>query len=403
MSEWREMKLGDVCELKRGYDLPNASRRNGTIPIISSSGPTGFHDEAKVSAPGVVTGRYGTLGEVFYVQEDFWPLNTALYVRDFKGNDPRYVAALLRSMKLAQYDGAAAVPGLNRNQLHTVPVRIPTPDVQHVIASVLSSFDDLIENDRRRVEVLEEMARAIYREWFVHFRFPGYEEVELLESDLGPIPDGWRVAAVSEIASIDKGLSYKGAFLTPGGVPMANLKCIAPGGGFRRDGTKPYSGPFKPKHSVKPGDLVIANTDLTQAGAVIGSPALIPRRGFELGGLLSHHLFAVRVRDATLTPFLYQEFAGPAFRAYARGVASGTTVLGLRPADILAYQFALPPGALLGQYSALANDIQQTINDLNESTETVAAIRDALLPKLVSGQLDVSSLDLDALFEGAVA
>ncbi|OFT90877.1 restriction endonuclease subunit S [Brevibacterium sp. HMSC24B04] len=193
MSGWRDVTLGDVCELKRGYDLPNGSRKDGRIPVVSSSGPTGRHDEAKVSAPGVVTGRYGTLGQVFYLAEDFWPLNTSLYVRDFKGNDPRFVAVLLRSLDLARYDGAAAVPGLNRNHLHTLPVRVPDLPVQSVIAQVNRVFDDLIENNRRRVEVLEEMARAIYREWFVKFRFPGHEHAPMVDSALGPIPEGWEV------------------------------------------------------------------------------------------------------------------------------------------------------------------------------------------------------------------
>ncbi len=113
--------------------------------------------------------------------EDFWPLNTALYVRDFKGNDPRYVAALLRLMDLAQYDGTAVVPGLNRNQLHTVRVRVPAVPVQRALADVVQAFDDLIENNRRRVEVLEEMARAIYREWFVKFRYPGHSDVSMVD------------------------------------------------------------------------------------------------------------------------------------------------------------------------------------------------------------------------------
>ena len=90
MGDWRDTTLGEVCELKRGYDLPTSRREPGDVPIVSSSGITGFHSEAKVSGPGVVTGRYGTLGEVFYLDTDFWPLNTALYVRDFKGNEPRF-------------------------------------------------------------------------------------------------------------------------------------------------------------------------------------------------------------------------------------------------------------------------------------------------------------------------
>ena len=96
--EWQEASLGEVIELKRGYDLPQRKRIPGSVPLVSSSGVTYYHAEAKVRGPGVVTGRYGTLGEVFFVPSDFWPLNTTLYVRDFKGNDPRFVSYFLRGL-----------------------------------------------------------------------------------------------------------------------------------------------------------------------------------------------------------------------------------------------------------------------------------------------------------------
>ena len=95
-SEWIETRLGEVIELKRGYDLPQRKRELGSVPIVSSSGVTDYHSEAKVVGPGVVTGRYGTLGKVFFMANDFWPLNTTLYVRDFKGHDPRFISYFLR-------------------------------------------------------------------------------------------------------------------------------------------------------------------------------------------------------------------------------------------------------------------------------------------------------------------
>lgn len=98
---WRETTLGQVIELKRGYDLPTRDRRPGPYPVVSSSGISGYHDEAKVKAPGVVTGRYGTIGEVFYILEDFWPLNTSLYVRDFKVNDIRFISYFLRTLSFS--------------------------------------------------------------------------------------------------------------------------------------------------------------------------------------------------------------------------------------------------------------------------------------------------------------
>src|SRR5215204_4515411 len=149
-SEWREATLGDLVELKRGYDLPQRDRHRGTVPIVSSSGVTGQHSQAKVSGPGVVTGRYGTLGKVFYIDEDFWPLNTTLYVRDFKGNDPRFISYLLRSIDFFAYSDKAAVPGLNRNHLHQALVRYPSElSEQRAIAHILSTLDDKIELNRR--------------------------------------------------------------------------------------------------------------------------------------------------------------------------------------------------------------------------------------------------------------
>ena len=124
-SEWREAALGDIIELKRGYDLPQQNRVNGTVPIVSSSGISDYHSVPRVNGPGVVTGRYGTIGEVFYIREDFWPLNTTLYVRDFKGNDPRFVSYLLRTINFLAYSDKAAVPGVNRNHLHSERVFVP--------------------------------------------------------------------------------------------------------------------------------------------------------------------------------------------------------------------------------------------------------------------------------------
>jgi type I restriction enzyme S subunit len=136
-AEWTNGRLLDICELKRGYDLPTANRRPGCFPIVSSSGVSGAHDQSMAKSPGIVTGRYGTVGEVFFLEEDFWPLNTALYVRDFKGNEPRYIYYVLRGIDFGIYSDKGAVPGLNRNHLHQHPVlRVPR-EVQRVFVATL--------------------------------------------------------------------------------------------------------------------------------------------------------------------------------------------------------------------------------------------------------------------------
>ena len=220
----RPCLLGDAITLKRGYDLPHQMRQEGNVPIVSSAGITGTHSECKVRGPGVVTGRCGTLGEVHYVASDFWPLNTTLYVQNFKGNDVRFVSYLLQTLDFGSRSGAAAVPGVNRNDLHRLPIVLPDVEEQRRIASILSAYDNLIENNTQRIAILEEMARRIYEEWFVRFRFPGHEQVKMVESELGLIPDGWSVQPLQEIATVTMGLSPKGdSYNTDGdGVPLIN-------------------------------------------------------------------------------------------------------------------------------------------------------------------------------------
>jgi hypothetical protein len=219
MGEWRDISLGEAIELKRGYDLPRQSRVPGTVPLISSSGLTDRHAVAMVKGPGVVTGRYGTLGKVFYVKEDFWPLNTTLYVRDFKGNNPRFISYFLESLDFSAYSDKAAVPGLNRNHLHEARVRLPF-DVseQEAIATTLGAVDDKIDLNRRTNETLESIARAIFKDWFVDFgptRAKQEGRTPYLASDLWSLfpdrldeegkPAGWERIALREAADVFSG------------------------------------------------------------------------------------------------------------------------------------------------------------------------------------------------------
>lgn len=170
MCDWADMELGQFVELKRGYDLPKRKREVGGIPLISSSGESDSHSEAKVKGPGVVTGRYGTIGKVFYVEEDFWPLNTTLYVKDFKGNNPLFVYYFLKTISYSDYSDKAAVPGINRNHLHKAQIRVPIdPSYQRELADKLWSLDSKIELNRQTNQTLEQIAQALFKSWFVDF------------------------------------------------------------------------------------------------------------------------------------------------------------------------------------------------------------------------------------------
>lgn len=144
---WRNCNLGDVLTLKRGHDLPGDSRIDGDVPVVSSSGITGYHNEAKAQAPGVVTGRYGTIGEVFYLDQAYWPLNTSLYVIDFKGTHPKFAAYFLRNVLRNYQSEKAAVPGVDRNVLITdiVPDHIDWSSVPYCLIE-----DERLERFRLR-------------------------------------------------------------------------------------------------------------------------------------------------------------------------------------------------------------------------------------------------------------
>ena len=214
---WESIQLGEFVTLKRGYDLPSSLRVDGSVPVVSSSGVTGRHNVAKVKGPGVVTGRYGTLGEVFFIKDDFWPLNTSLYVREFKGNDPRFSAYFLECVLARTNSDKAAVPGVNRNDLHALAVRVPR-DIgeQRAIASVLAAYDDLIENNRRRIQLLEQAARRLYEEWFVHLRFPGHERITITKC----VPNGWERRTIGEVSPFRYGKALKKGDRVPGAYPV---------------------------------------------------------------------------------------------------------------------------------------------------------------------------------------
>ena len=150
MTKWTTGELANFITLKRGYDLPQQKRIAGEVPIFSSSGISGRHSEAMVSAPGVITGRYGTIGQVFYAAEDYWPLNTTLYVEDFHGNDPLFIYYFLMTLEWDKFTSASAVPGINRNTVHKEIVTLPDLDTQRTIAGYLSLLDKKIQTNARK-------------------------------------------------------------------------------------------------------------------------------------------------------------------------------------------------------------------------------------------------------------
>lgn len=187
--------LNEFITLQRGFDLPEEQRKPGSIPVVASRSIVGFHSEKRVEAPGVVIGRSGSIGGGQYLDEPFWPLNTTLWVKDFKGHNPRYVYYLLKSIDFTSFNVGAGVPTLNRNHLAGIKVKNISHDQEIKIANTIAKYDDLIENNKRRIALLEESARLLYREWFVRFRFPGHEHIKIIDG----LPEGWTKVKYEDI------------------------------------------------------------------------------------------------------------------------------------------------------------------------------------------------------------
>lgn len=176
MTEWKTLELGEVCTLQRGMDLPKRLRTDGNFPLVTSSGVDGTHSVGPINGPGVITGRYGTIGKVFFIETNFWPLNTTLFVKDFHGNDPRFVHYLLKTVDFQSHSGKSGVPGVNRNDVHQDLVHIP-PDrsEQEAIALTLFDADTLINSLEQLLTKKREIKQGTMQELLTgQRRLPGF-------------------------------------------------------------------------------------------------------------------------------------------------------------------------------------------------------------------------------------
>lgn len=365
---WREDRLGNVVTLKRGHDLPESARKEGDIPIVSSSGITGFHNVAKAEPPGVVTGRYGTLGEVFYIDQPYWPLNTALYAIDFHGNDPRFVAYFLRLALKGTKSDKAAVPGVNRNDLHERKVRVPELDVQTDIVNVLCQYDDLIENNRRRIKLLEEAARLIYREWFVRLRFPGYEHTKIENG----VPEGWERSTLGHEAVIVMGQSPDSKFYNDEGLGLPFHQGVKDFG-VRFPVTSTWCN--GPGRIAELGDVLLSvrapvgRLNFAPAKMVIGRGLAALRAKDERQALMFHHLRA----------FFFVEDR----------IGSGAIYAAVTKDEVFNIEVLKPTEEIANEFEEVVGAMEKQIGVLDASNARLHQARDLLLPRLMSGEIDV--------------
>ncbi|MCG4254106.1 restriction endonuclease subunit S [Acetobacter senegalensis] len=373
--------LGEVIELKRGYDLPSKDRIKGQYPIISSSGISGSHSDYQVEGPGVVTGRYGTLGQIFYEKENFWPLNTTLYVKDFKGNHPKFIYYFLKTLDFWAFSDKAAVPGLNRNDLHTANILFPN-DVyyQKSVASILSSLDDKIDLNRRTNETLEAMARALFRDWFIDFgptRAKMAGETPYLAPELWELfpkrlddegkPEGWELQRLHDILEFNYGKSLPTQKRIKGEIPVYG------------------SGGVTGLHNEA---LVTTPTIIVGRKGTVGALYWENRSCFPIDTV-----FYVTSKLPLSYCFYLLETLG------LENMNTDAAVPGLNRDNAYRLEMFYPPAVLIGSFANIVENWRNKIFTNESESHTLAQLRDLLLPKLMSGEISIR--DAEKMVEDA--
>ena len=388
-SSARVLQLGEVVRFGSGKAIKPGAE--GRYQVYGSNGIIGGCDEFRYEN-GVIIGRVGAYcGSVAYCPEKFWASdNTLVVFPASKQFDTKFLFYLLTDAKLSRYAGGAAQPLVTQTVLKQVEVTVPALLVQRRIAGILSAYDELIENNQRRIRILETMARALYREWFVEFRFPGHNKIPRVASPLGDIPQGWERKPLGEVAHIFRGRSYRSVDLAgEGGLPFLNLKCIDRDGGFRRSGLKRYTGEYRDTHIAKKGDIVVAVTDMTQERRIVARAALVPTLKREFG-VYSMDLVRVEPRPPMPGEFLYAFLRYSSFGDEVKQHANGVNVLHLAPKRITEFQLVVPPIDLIRQFTGVSAPTVGQMDTLESQIENLRCTRDLLLPRLLSGQVTLT-------------
>lgn len=329
------------------------------------------------------------LGKLAIVKDEDVPANTnqaVALIRFNKGVNIDYLYYFMVQKSFNAYvncmSAQAAQPNINLKQIGNLQIALPTDEQQKRIAGILSAYDNLIENNNKRIKLLEQMAESLYKEWFIRFRFPGYENEYFIED----IPSSWSYVQLGDIASFDRGISYSSDEINcDDGINLINLKNIQSYGGFRRDGTKQYNGKYKDSQIVAAGDLILGVTDMTQDRRTVGSVALIPQ---SLGiSAISADLVKVNLKVPNV--FFYCMCRYGFYSKYFSQFANGANVLHLKPNVLLNKKILLPTAELIEAFAEKVQPMIDIVDDLNRQNDLLTKQRDMLLPRLMSGKLEV--------------
>ncbi|NGM18306.1 restriction endonuclease subunit S [Eggerthellaceae bacterium zg-893] len=348
-----------------------------------------IRNERAVPQPmDLILAREAPAGNVGIIREGQWVClgqRTVLIRPDQNKVDPwflnYYLNAPRQRHRLLSNANGATVSHVNMPIIRNLPVDMPNMNAQRRIASILMAYDNLIENSRRQIALLEEAAQRLYREWFVDLCFPGHESVEIIDG----LPDGWLSMPVSEYAHVIKGCSYKTENIdVEQGVPMVNLASIASWGGYKPYTERTYGGAYKAEQVLGTNDVVMALTE--QTAGLAGYVARIPR--YAQGSIPSMDLACLRPESGTRA-YLYCTCRYGDVSRLLSLLANGTKIKHLKPEALGYTAMPVPPTELQQRFEDAVSPMFRCIDVLMEQNERLRVARDRLLPKLMSDEIEV--------------
>jgi len=390
-SSWDRVKFGSLVDIKTGKLNSNAAKPNGHYPFFTCSRETyrtntfSFDTEAVLLAGNNANGIY----PIKYYKGKFDAYQRTYVLQTKMSNRliNRFLYYLLQPQleMLQTLSTGAATKFLTLTILNSLDLVLPPLPIQRRIASILSAYDDLIENNTRRIEILEEMARRLYEEWFVRFRFPGHEDVAFRETELGRVPEGWEVKPLYDLAEVTYGYPFKSKQFNEDGIGLGVIRIRDIKGNLIKTYTQEEG---KLKHKIVNGDILVGMDGAFHMGKWAGGEAWLNQRVLRmrpLGDMTRYLLFL-----STEKPIKTLE-----------GTIVGTTVAHLSAQDMKSMQIIQPSKAILQTASYILEPMFDLELKLWRKNANLRAQRDLLLPKLISGQIDVSQAE--EMTEEAVA
>lgn len=374
----KKITFDEFVSLKRGFDLPESKTVDGKYPVVASTNIKAYHNAYKVNPPVVVTGRSGSLGKLQYIDSKCWPLNTSLYSKDFRGNNPKYIYYFLQTMHLEQYNAGAGVPTLNQNHLQRLKIVVHDIDDQKKVSDILSTYDNLIENNDKRIKLLEQMAENLYKEWFVRFRFPGYEQIKFIDG----IPSDWQILRMSNFCYVTDGTHDTPKPVNEGGVPLVTGKCIK--NGFI-DFNETYNISYQDHESIskrsglQTGDILFSNI------GTVGTTCLVNYdREFSVKNVI-----IFKPDNIEISNYLYSWLNSDSIQAIFATQTNGASQQFVGLNFMRRFKILVPNENVLALYSDRIKPIRAEIVKLHDINENLIKQRDLLLPRLMSGKLEV--------------